>query len=126
MPAVPPLPPPVHTLFWQVCPAPHGLPQAPQFVTLDVTSAHCPPQTCWPATGQMHVPPEQERPAGQALLQPPQWATAVIVFTQAAPHAMSVALHSLVQEPAEQNKPGAQAFPHMPQFWGSYEVSVQV
>jgi hypothetical protein len=39
---------------------------------------------------------------------------------------MSEAPHSLVQVPAEQNKPGAQAFPQLPQFWGSYEVSVHV
>jgi hypothetical protein len=43
----------------------------------------------------------------------------VLVFTQAAPHAVSPAAHSLVHEPAEQNNPGEQTFAQFPQFWGS-------
>jgi hypothetical protein len=110
--------------FMHACPAPHRLPQVPQFVALEVTSTHCPPQACWPTAGHAQLPPEHARPAGQALLHAPQCPTALDVSTQLAPHCVSVMSQRSLHVPCEQTRPGPQALPQVPQFCASYEVSV--
>lgn len=110
-----PPPPPLHMPPTQLCPAGHGLLQAPQlFVSLEVLT-QAPPQLVVPVgqqtplelnvpAGQAQTPLLQPAPAGQRLPQAPQLFTLLLVL-------VSQPLAGLLSQLA---KPALQVKPHAP------------
>jgi hypothetical protein len=71
----------------------------------------------WPATLQLQLPPLQEAPAWQAMLQPPQLRTSVpFVTTHAVPHWVWPLGQLVPQVLPLQSWPLAQAWPQLPQL----------
>jgi hypothetical protein len=71
----------------------------------------------------LHVPPEQDVPAGQALPQAPQFAASVAVFTQLEPQRVDPGAHP--QAPFVQPLPAGHTLPQAPQLRGSLATFVQ-
>lgn len=100
--------PPVLTV--PAVPAVAGMPPPP-LTPLPVPPA--PPVAVPTQTPALHIP------LGHALLHEPQWAALVVRFSQAAPQAVSPGAQLAEQADNEQSSPAPQAFPQVPQFWGS-------
>ena len=72
--------------------------------------------------GAVQLPPTQFVPVSQELSQVPQWEGLVVRSTQVPPQSDNPLAQT--QDPSEQASSWAQAFPQVPQFWASVEVSM--
>jgi hypothetical protein len=108
----------------QASPAPHLVPQAPQFWKLVCVSMHRPPQSDCP-TSQVHVPALQICPPPQTVPHPPQFEASLFVSTQLALHSVRPVAHPAVHLPALQTWFEPQAVPQVPQFFASAPRSTQ-
>jgi len=70
-----------HAPFWQICPVPQAMPQAPQFEGLLLVSVQPPLQIVCPG-GHPQVPFWQVTPGAQALPQAPQFLGSLLVSVQ--------------------------------------------
>ena len=76
--------------------------------------------------GGEHWPDEQIRPAGQLLLQVPQWSGSVLRLKQPSAQAVWPEEQDIMQVPETQDCPDGQALPQEPQFLLSVLISAQV
>jgi hypothetical protein len=108
-----------HMLFMQIVPASHASSHALQ-LALVLSGVHWlpSPQGTLPA-GHSHSPAWQVVPPVQAVLQPPQCALLVCVFTQASPHWTAGAVHiDMHMPPLPHISPGSQVLSQSPQLAG--------
>lgn len=92
------------------------MPQLPQLAGSVAVVTQLFPHALWP-DGHTQVPPTQDWPETQPLLQPPQFAESVSAFTHAVPHWRRPCAQETEQVPLEQTSFAAQLFPQPPQFW---------
>ena len=101
----------------QVCADVQACPQLPQLLVLLLVSVQTPPQSCWPATGQVQAPPLQAEPPVQAMPQLPQLRMSVIVLAHVPPEQAVVPLAQLdEQAPLLHTCVPVQVVPQVPQF----------
>jgi hypothetical protein len=116
LPVVPPVEaPPVHTPLLHDWLAPQAWPQLPQLLVLDVVSTQTPPQSCWPATLQLHAPPVHEAPTPQAVQLAPQWPESLFELQAPSLHIVLPEGHDDVHWPLSQTWPVEQAAQLAPQ-----------
>jgi hypothetical protein len=109
----------------QTRPCPHCIPHAPQFAGLFVVLVHTGGMPHWLVLGgQTHIPPVHTLPPVQAIPQPPQLFTSVVVLTQA-PVQLVVPAGQDVMQVIEHTCIDVHIVPQPPQFWGSDAVSTQ-
>jgi len=115
----------VQLLPQQTCVGPHAFPHAPQFAASEVRLMHAPAAAHHVVPyGHAQTPPEQTSVDLQVTPQPPQLVVLVDVLTQAERHGVRPdALHR--QAPPLQYCDDEHAFPHAPQFSGSF-IGMQV
>ena len=89
----------VQAPFTQACPAPHAVPQAPQFWKLICVSTHWLPQAVVPV-GHAHLPAMQLRPLPHLVPHVPQFCESLEVSTQLWPHRVSDGAQPAVHVPA--------------------------
>jgi hypothetical protein len=103
----------------QIWPDAHAWPQLPQLVELLVVSTHVlgDPQSFWPTTGQLQLPPLQVAPAGHWLPQEPQLRASFVRATHAPPEqSVSPNGQTLTQMPVLQVCDPEQVIVQLPQW----------
>jgi hypothetical protein len=116
----------MQTPFVQVWPLEQAWPQAPQFAMLVLVSTQAEPHSICPATEQPHAPALHAAPAGQVMLQPPQFSGSFPLVVAQLPfeHAVAPLAQLVAQAPALHTCPDGQALVQLPQWVASFETQL--
>jgi len=113
----------MHALDTQTRPAEHTLLHAPQWLLSTVVSAQVPAQFVGNAAGHAQALFTHDVAPVQAMLQPPQLALSVAVFTHDPEHDLVPVGHTTVHAPPAHDWPDGHGVAHPPQCKGSRLVS---